>query len=58
MMIDKKLATTPALEGFETARNGNKSAPGGHCYDWWSDGCTMSPDKPLGNDFTGSCTRR
>lgn len=38
---------------FQAARNAKSPS----CFDWYSDGCTSSPDKPAGFNFIPSCQR-
>lgn len=49
---DNLLLHTP-MPAFQTARNAKNPA----YLDWTSDGCTDSPDKPLGYNFLPSCQR-
>lgn len=43
----------PALETFTLARRAQSPS----CFNWTSDGCTKSPDKPGGFDFLPACHR-
>lgn len=42
-----------AIAAFEHARTAKKPS----CFNWTSDGCTMSPDKPSGFNFLPACHR-
>ena len=48
----------PAIEEFEKTRNAALKGNGPQCFKWSSDGCTKSPDKPFGCNFTPSCHRQ
>ncbi|KAF2249168.1 hypothetical protein BU26DRAFT_564831 [Trematosphaeria pertusa] len=48
-----RLLFSTSISNFETARNA-KNPPS---LDWSSDGCSSSPDNPLGFDFLYSCHR-
>ncbi|KAI1917245.1 hypothetical protein LOZ58_002160 [Ophidiomyces ophidiicola] len=36
---------------------GNRNSKNPSCFDWSSDGCTASPDRPAGFNFAPSCQR-
>jgi hypothetical protein len=44
---------TDSMAQFQAARNANSPS----CFDWSSDGCSDSPDNPLGFNFLPSCER-
>lgn len=51
--ITDKLLFSETMDQFQTARNSQNPPQ----LDWSSDGCSYSPDDPLGFDFLESCER-
>jgi hypothetical protein len=41
------------MSEFQSARNAKSPS----CFDWYSNKCTLSPDRPLGFDFIPPCQR-
>ncbi|PVH96215.1 hypothetical protein DM02DRAFT_599567 [Periconia macrospinosa] len=48
-----RLLFSTTMSGFQSARNAQNPPS----LDWSSDGCSSSPDNPLGFDFIQSCQR-
>lgn len=55
----EKLCFDCPLERFNVDWDYRSQNPGSYYpeFKWDTDNCTMSPDEPLGNDFTGACRR-
>lgn len=51
--ITDTLLFSTSMDDFQAARNAQDPPE----LDWTSNGCTASPDQPLGYDFTPSCQR-
>lgn len=43
----------PGMAEFQSARNAKSPS----CFDWYSNKCTLSPDRPLGFNFIPPCQR-
>ena len=41
------------MDKFQKARNAKNPS----CFDWYSNACTLSPDRPLGFNFIPPCQR-
>ncbi|PHH66125.1 hypothetical protein CDD81_188 [Ophiocordyceps australis] len=49
-----KLCFVCNLEQFDVEWNSPSRDPS---FEWWTDGCTFSPNSPLGFDYLESCRR-